>query len=181
MHDPYMPFDLQPSLMGELLTLRPLHREDFPGLYAVASDPLLWEQHPQHDRWQQPVFERFFEEAMASGGALLATDNVDNRIIGSSRYCGYDELVSEVEIGWTFLARSHWGGRYNGEMKRLMLEHAFRFVEQVVFHIGPRNLRSRRAVEKLGAVLSESRADAVVRQSVAYVISRSRRGGTRAE
>ena len=144
-----MPFDLQPVLVGELLALRPLRREDFGELYAVASDPLIWEQHPQHDRWQRPIFERFFEEAMASGGALLATDAADGRTIGSSRYHGYDEPASEVEIGWTFLARSYWGGRHNREMKRLMLDHAFRFVERVVFRIGPENLRSRRAIEKL--------------------------------
>jgi N-acetyltransferase len=167
-----MQFDLQPTLRGELLTLRPLRREDFAELYAVASDPLLWEQHPQHDRWQRPVFERFFEEALASGGALLATENADGRIIGSSRYYGYVEAGSEVEIGWSFLARSHWGGRYNREMKRLMLDHAFRFVEQVVFRIGPENLRSRRAVEKLGATLSERRANEDGRQSVAYLITR---------
>jgi RimJ/RimL family protein N-acetyltransferase len=172
-----MPFDLQPALGGELLALRPLRREDFAELYAVASDPLLWEQHPNHDRWQRPVFERFFEEALASGGALLATDNADGRVIGSSRYHGHDEALSAVEIGWTFLARSHWGGRYNGEMKRLMLAHAFRFVERVVFRIGAGNLRSRRAVEKLGAVLAENRADATGRPGVTYVITRVGWGG----
>jgi RimJ/RimL family protein N-acetyltransferase len=174
-----MPFDLQPTLVGELLALRPLRHEDFAELYGVACDPLLWEQHPNHDRWERPVFERFFGEALASGGALLATDIADGRVIGSSRYYGYDEARNEVEIGWTFLARSHWGGRFNGEMKRLMLDHAFRFVERVVFRIGAHNLRSRRAVEKLGAVLAESRTDAAGRQGVEYAITREgwNRGG----
>src|SRR4051794_3045311 len=122
-----MPFDLQPFLKGELLELRPLRPDDFPALYSVASDPLIWEQHPASDRYQEEVFKEFFREALESGGALVAIDARDRATIGSSRFSGYDEEKSEIEIGWTFLARSHWGGRYNGEMKRLMLGHAFRF------------------------------------------------------
>src|SRR5262249_3123705 len=116
-----MPFDLQPTLKGELLELRPLRPEDAPALYTVASDPLIWEQHPCNDRYKPQVFQAFFRDALASGGALLAIDSKDGRVIGSSRFYGYNEGQSEIEIGWTFLARSHWGGRYNREMKRLML------------------------------------------------------------
>src|SRR5262245_56135073 len=127
-----MPFDLQPCLQGDLLELRPLRAEDFNALYAVAADPLLWEQHPASDRYRLEVFQGFFRDALQSGGAFIAIDRADGRVIGSSRYHGYDESRSEIEIGWTFLARSQWGGVYNGEMKRLMLRHAFRFVRSVV-------------------------------------------------
>src|SRR5262245_37862997 len=128
-----MPFDLQPRLKGELLELRPLSAEDFHDLYAVANDPLIWEQHPNKDRYQEEVFKAFFRDALESRGALLAIDRATGRAIGSSRYHGYDEGKSEIEIGWTFLARSHWGGTYNREMKQLMLRHAFRFVNSVIF------------------------------------------------
>jgi RimJ/RimL family protein N-acetyltransferase len=121
-------------------------------LFAVAADPLIWEQHPEPDRCTEPVFRKFFRGAMESGGAFLALDRKDGRVIGSSRYAGYDEARSEVEIGWTFLARSHWGGAYNGEMKRLMLTHAFRFVRRVVFRVGPNNRRSQLALGRIGAV-----------------------------
>ena len=166
-----MPFDLQPTLTGQLLRLRPLRPEDWPALYAVASDPLIWEQHPNSDRYKEDVFREFFQDALSCGGALIAIDAADGQVIGSSRYYGYNEEKSEVEIGWTFLARSRWGGAYNGEMKQLMLEHAFRFVTSVVFIIGPENWRSRRAVEKIGGVLIGSRPNAVGRDSVAYRIS----------
>ena len=155
-----MTFDLQPTLEGQLLTLRPLRPDDFEALYAVASDPRIWEQHPASDRHREDVFRAFFREALDSGGALIALDAKDGRVIGSSRFYGYDAERGEVEIGWTFLARSHWGGAYNGEMKRLMLDHAFRFVDRVVFLIGPQNHRSQRAVEKIGAVRAGSRRDA---------------------
>jgi N-acetyltransferase len=168
-----MPFDLQPYLKGDLLELRPLRPDDFRDLYAVAADPLIWEQHPCNDRWQEEVFKAFFRDALASGGALVAIDRKDGRVIGSSRFHGYDEGKGEVEIGWTFLARSHWGGAYNGEMKRLMLRHAFKFVKSVVFLVGPRNFRSRRAVEKIGGVLAGSRPDATGRESVVYRIEAS--------
>jgi RimJ/RimL family protein N-acetyltransferase len=155
-----MPFDLQPRLTGDLVELRPLRPEDYPALYAVASDPLIWEQHPNNDRYKEEVFQVFFREALESGGALIALDRTDGRPIGSSRFNAYDAEKSEVEIGWTFLARSHWGGVYNGEMKRLMLRHAFRFVRSVIFVIGPHNYRSQRAVEKIGAVRDGSKFEA---------------------
>jgi RimJ/RimL family protein N-acetyltransferase len=146
-----VPFELQPVLTGDLIELRPLRADDFPALFAVASDPLIWEQHPEPDRCTEPVFRRFFNGGMESGGAFVVFDRRDGQMIGSSRYAEYDESDSQIEIGWTFLARSHWGGRYNAELKRLMLAHAFRFVRRVVFRVGPNNRRSQRALEKIGA------------------------------
>lgn len=166
--------DLQPTLEGTLLTLRPLRPDDFAALFAVASDPRIWEQHPASDRYREDVFRAFFEEALASGGAFVAIDNADGRVIGSSRFHGCDPERREVEIGWTFLARSHWGGRYNGEMKRLMLAHAFRFAERVIFVVGPRNRRSRRAVEKIGGVLTNRRVSGRGHESVVYEITAER-------
>ncbi len=165
------PFDLQPVLEGELLKLRPLQASDFDALFAVAADPLIWEQHPAPDRYKDEQFRIFFGESLDSAGALIAIDRRDGRIIGSSRFHGYDRERSEIEIGWTFLARSHWGGRYNGEMKQLMLLHAFRFVDCVVFLVGPQNLRSQRAVEKIGGVRAGSRSDAGGRASIVYEIT----------
>lgn len=165
-----MAFDLQPTLQGELLALRPLRPEDFPALYDVASDPLIWEQHPSPDRYKEDVFRNFFREALESGGALIATSADAGRVIGSSRFHGYDTERSEIEIGWTFLARSCWGGAYNREMKKLMLQHAFRFVENVVFLVGPQNVRSRRAMEKIGGALVGSRTRQG-RESVVYRIT----------
>jgi len=157
------------------VTLRPLRAEDYHDLYAVASDPLIWEQHPVSDRYKPDVFAAFFREALESGGALIAIDKADGRVVGSSRYYGYDAEKSEIEIGWTFLARSHWGGTYNGEMKQLMLRHAFTFVDHVVFLIGPENWRSRRAIEKIGGVLVASRVNTAGLECVVYLITASGR------
>lgn len=165
-----MSFELQPTLIGNLIELRPLRPEDFDDLFAVASDPLIWEQHPNQDRYKEEVFQAFFRDALESGGALIAMDSKTGRVIGSSRFHGYDQEKNEIEIGWTFLARSHWGGVFNGEMKHLMLRHAFRFVNNVVFLIGPQNFRSQKAVEKIGAVRAGSRLDASGRESVVYQI-----------
>jgi N-acetyltransferase len=168
-----MSFDFQPTLKGELLELRPLRAEDFHDLYAAASDPLIWEQHPVRDRYKEEVFRGFFREALESGAALIAIDSKDGQVIGSSRFHGYDEETSEIEIGWTFLARSHWGGIYNREMKRLMLQHAFKFVKSVIFLIGPQNVRSQRAIEKIGGVRGGSRPDGGGRESFVYQITAS--------
>jgi RimJ/RimL family protein N-acetyltransferase len=123
-------FDLQPNLKGELLELRPVTPRDWDDLFAVASDPLIWEQHPESDRYKEEVFEIFFREALESGGAFVVIDRATQQIIGSTRFYGYDPEKSEIEIGWTFLAREYWGGQYNCEMKSLMLNHAFKFVKE---------------------------------------------------
>ena len=147
-----MRFDLQPHLKGKLIALRPLKPEDWDDLFAVASDALIWEQHPESDRYKEDVFRIFFQDALESGGAFVVIDNDNQQIIGSTRFYGYDPEKSEIEIGWTFLARKYWGGRYNQEMKRLMLAHAFKFVETVVFYVGEKNIRSQKAMEKIGAI-----------------------------
>ena len=171
-----MPFDRQPVLKGAMVELRPLRAEDFSDLYAAASDPLIWEQHPVKDRYTEEVFRRFFRDGLESGGALVALDLKDGRVIGSSRFHGYDPEKSEIEIGWTFLARPHWGGVYNGEMKRLMLGHAFQFVDSVIFLIGPQNLRSQKAVERIGGVRAGSRIDDTGLESFVYRIERPTHG-----
>jgi N-acetyltransferase len=163
-----MTVDLQPTLRGVLVELRPLRPRDFDALFAVASDPLIWEQHPASDRYQRDVFRKFFQDALDSGGAFVAIDRSDGSIVGSSRYHGYDPQKREIEIGWTFLARSHWGGRYNREMKHLMVRHALQFVDRVIFVIGVRNLRSQKAMEKLGGVRVGQRPDAAGRESYVY-------------
>ena len=147
-----MPFDHQPTLKGTYVGVRPLLRSDYDALYAVASDPVIWEQHPVPNRHEESVFQVFFEESLASGGALVVTDLETGTVIGSSRFHGYSEEKSEVEIGWTFLARDYWGGRYNGDLKAVMTRHAFQSVESIVLLIDRTNLRSRRAATKIGAV-----------------------------
>ena len=147
-----MSFDLQPHLTGELIEVRPLAPDDWDDLFAISSDPLIWEQHPESDRYKEDVFKVFFREALESRGALVVIDKNTQQIIGSTRFYGYDPEKSEIEIGWTFLARRYWGGRHNGEMKKLMLAHAFKFVESVVFYVGEKNIRSQKAMEKIGAI-----------------------------
>jgi RimJ/RimL family protein N-acetyltransferase len=150
-------FDLQPHLLGEFLELRPMRPEDWEPLFAVAADPLIWEVHPVRERYREERFRDYFQEGLESGGALVAIDRKTQQIIGASRYFWYGSDQSELEIGWTFLARAYWGGVYNGEMKRLMLDYAFQFVDRVIFLVGPANVRSQRAMVKIGGILTERR------------------------
>jgi N-acetyltransferase len=143
--------DLQPTLTGTHISLRPLAAQDFDELFAAAADPLVWAQHPDPGRGTREGFAPYFDGALKSKGCLVAIDVA--RLIGWSRYSNY-EPGERVAIGYTFLARSHWGGAANAEMKRLMLRHAFTDVQEVLFSVAERNLRSRRAVEKLGAELA---------------------------
>lgn len=148
--------DRQPVLEGERLILRPLTEADWPALYAVAADRELWARHPSHDRWQEPVFRAFFDDALAKGGALAIIDKATGEVIGSSRFQLSDRLAEEgaLEIGWSFLARAFWGRGYNAEFKRLMLEHAFRYVDRVAFRVGADNVISRKAMANIGGRLT---------------------------
>lgn len=156
-----MTFDLQPHLRNEFVKLVPLKESDFETLYNVANDPLIWEQHPNKNRWKRDVFEVFFKGAMESKGAFIIYDAKTNEAIGSSRFYDWIPEKSEVSIGYTFFARSYWGGKYNPAAKRLMMEHAFRYVDNIIFHIGANNIRSQKAIERLGAVK-------IAEQEIAY-------------
>jgi RimJ/RimL family protein N-acetyltransferase len=132
-------FELQPTLRGESIELRPLRPEDYDAVYAAASDPLIWEQHPDRERYKPEIFREYFQSGIDSGGAFAIVDRASGRIIGSSRYWNYKPEESEIEVGWTFLERKYWGGATNREIKRLMLRHAFRFVERVILIVGEHN------------------------------------------
>ena len=143
--------NLQPThLSNEKVSLRPLASIDFDSLYAVANDPLIWEQHPNPDRYKYEVFQNYFKGALESGGAFIIL-NEHNQVIGSTRFYDYKPADSEVKIGYTFFARACWGKAYNRSTKLLMLSYAFDHVHRVVFHVGASNIRSQKAMEKLGA------------------------------
>ena len=144
--------DFQPTLIGPTMTVRPIAAGDWAELYAAGSDPEIWKVHPVPDRYTEAGFRKFFDSAVSSKMAFVFVDRSTNRLIGSSRYYGFEPEKSEIEIGWTFLARSHWGGRANREVKRLMLDHAFTFVDTVVFWVGDQNWRSQGAMTKIGGI-----------------------------
>ena len=142
---------LQPNLQNETIKIIPLKEEDFEKLYALASDPLVWAQHPNKNRYQCEVFQNFFKGAMESKGAFLVLNTETGEVMGSSRYYDFDKEKSSVAIGYTFLGRKFWGGKYNPSLKKLMMDYAFQFVENVIFHIGAVNIRSQTAIERLSA------------------------------
>lgn len=144
--------NLQPTLENEFIKAQPLKMCDFERLYAVASDPLIWEQHPNKERYKREAFENFFKGAIQSGGAFLVFDNKTNAVIGSSRFYDFDKEKKQVLIGYTFFARSHWGGIYNPALKKLMINYALQFVDSVIFHIGATNVRSQKSIERLNAI-----------------------------
>jgi RimJ/RimL family protein N-acetyltransferase len=146
------PFDPKPTLKDNILFLRPLTEQDREALYEVASDPLIWEQHPSSNRHERKIFDTFFDEAMRSGAAFAVVDRKSKDIIGSTRFHPVNESNDAIEIGWSFLARKYWGGEYNGRMKTLMIDYAFKYVHHVLFYIGAQNFRSQKAVEKIGGV-----------------------------
>lgn len=159
--------DLQPTLTGETVILRPLRAEDWDAMFAAASDPLIWAGHPVSNRYTERVFRHFFDGGLASASAFAIVDKATDAIIGSSRYYKHQPEQRTITIGFTFLIRRHWGGPTNAEIKRLMLDHAFGFVDVVTFDVGETNGRSRRAMEKIGGIQREGIVEKTIR-SVTY-------------
>lgn len=165
--------ELQPTLSNELVTLKPLLKEDFELLYKIASDKLLWEQHPNFDRYKREVFENFFQKAIDSKGAFTIFDTKNNTVIGSTRFYNYDENSNTVVIGYTFIDRNLWGTSYNASIKKIMVDYAFQFVENIHFHVGETNFRSQKAVEKLGAIkIGEIKDDTSLKTNWIYELKK---------
>lgn len=156
-----MKFNIQPILENEQVILYPLQEEDFEGLYAVASDPEIWEQHPNRDRWKKDVFRNFFDGAMQSKGAFKIVDKQTGEIAGSTRMYDYNEAENSILIGYTFYGTKYWGRGINKAVKKMMLDYLFQFVSKVYFHIGAGNIRSQIAIGRIGA-------EKVGEQEVAY-------------
>ena len=143
--------NLQPTtLRTDQIILKPLEQSDFEILYEVGSDPLIWEQHPNPDRYKREAFENYFKGAIESEGAFLIKDANTGEVLGCSRF--YDLEKNEIKIGYTFYGRSSWGKGINAQVKKVMLVYAFQFVDHVIFHVGANNFRSQKAMEKLGAI-----------------------------
>lgn len=161
----------QSTLIGQTISLRPLCGEDFEALHAAAADPLIWEQHHDPLRYEREAFRaKFFAPAVACKMAYVVVDNATGQLIGSSRYYEQDEAKREIAIGFTFLAGSYWGGSGNREMKQLMLEHVFATgIERVWFHVGKRNMRSRKAMEKIGGQFSHEGVKEMGGMKIDYV------------
>ena len=145
-----MSIDIQPTLENEKVILYPLAENDFDGLYAVASDPAIWVQHPNKERWKIEVFKNFFEGAIQSKGAFKVVNKSNGNIIGSTRFYGYNENENSISIGYTFYGTAYWGKGFNHAVKTLMLHYIFNFVSKVYFHIGADNIRSQIAISRLG-------------------------------
>ncbi|WP_343670948.1 GNAT family N-acetyltransferase [Chitinophaga sp.] len=147
-----MTFNIQPTLENDQALLEPLQAADYDALFAVAADPAIWAQHPQNDRWKEEVFRDFFDMAISSHGAFSIIDKATGEIAGSTRYYEYDPGKSIIHIGYTFYATKYWGTGFNKAVKKLMLDYAFQFVDNVGFHVGANNIRSQIAVTRLGAI-----------------------------
>ena len=168
--------DLQPTLENSVVFIRPLNESDFEELYQVAKDPLIWEQHPNgRERYKKEIFSAFFKESIESKGALVIIDKENNNIIGSSRF---KNTLTEnaIEIGWSFLSREYWGGIYNKSVKKLMMGYAFEYVENVIYYINKTNIRSQKAVEKIGGkILTDTQFDHLLnknKDAYTYIINK---------
>ena len=170
-------FNIQSTLQSDNYLLLPLVEDDFDELYIVASDPLIWEQHPNRDRWQLDVFRTYFEGAILSKGAFKIIDKSSGKAIGSTRMYDFNVTQNSILIGYTFYAKAYWGSGANHLIKKIMLDYLFQYVDKVIFHIGAQNVRSQISITRLGATKTGEIEVAYhgepVRLNYIYVISKN--------
>ena len=157
------------NLENESISLFQIKEKDFEQLYLVASDPTIWAQHPENDRWKKEKFSIFFIKGLQNRyGFLLIVEKFTNQIIGSTRFYSYDKIDKAIRIGFTFISKKYWGTSINFQVKKIMLNYAFQYLDKVYFDIGANNFRSRKAVEKIGAHLFSDNKQG----SVVYIIKK---------
>lgn len=138
-------------LENETLSLQGLSMDDYEHLYQVASDKNIWAQHTDNNRYLPTGFSTYFHKLLQTNQPYLIIDKKTKQIVGATSYYQLDESNKKVAIGYTFLATQYWGTGFNSILKKLMLEYAFTFADQVVFHVREGNFRSQAALIKLGA------------------------------
>lgn len=171
------------ELVGHRAHLVPLAAEHVPALLEAGRDPAVWTYLPRHPRTLADM-EDLVAEALARRDAgvdfpFVIRDRHDNdRVVGSTRFCDIDKENRSLEIGWTWLSPDVWRTRINSECKRLLLGHAFETLGaiRVFFKTDARNVRSQKAIERLGAVKEgvwrkhRILPDGFIRDSVYYSI-----------
>jgi RimJ/RimL family protein N-acetyltransferase len=140
-----------PTLSNKLVSISAIQKEDFEELYQSASDPEIWENHPSYDRYKREVFQSFFDGAMDSIGGIVIREQATNKIIGSSRFNQIPDREDIVEIGWSFLAKAYWGGKYNRAFKSLMIDYGLKRYTDILFYVDVDNIVSQNAMNKLSA------------------------------
>jgi len=145
------------SLAGHGIRLEPLSRAHIPALQDAVDDgdigALNYVNVPGRDG-----IPAWIENALAmsdAGRELPFAIFAGERVVGSTRFYDIDLSVPTLAIGYTFHAASVWRTHVNTANKRLMLGHAFDTLgaQSVFFHTSHLNLRSRAAIERLGAKL----------------------------
>ncbi|MEO6095046.1 MAG: GNAT family N-acetyltransferase [Fibrobacteria bacterium] len=152
---------ISPELMltGGGVELVPLAPDHIPGLYRAGKNPELWRFVPFAVASESDM-GRYVSMALADrdrgeGFPFTIRHKADGRILGSSRYYSLSPQNRNLEIGYTWLDPSVWRTAVNTECKLLLLRHAFESLGcvRVALRTDLRNLRSRNAIERLGATL----------------------------
>jgi RimJ/RimL family protein N-acetyltransferase len=139
------------TLENNYVRLVQTSEDHFQELYQIGSNPVIWEQHPNQDRWKKNNFRKYFDGGINnSEGCFTIIDKKINKIIGTTRFYSFDENKQSVKIGYTFISNEYWGTKINYQIKKLMMDYIFQFLDKVYFEIGKTNFRSQKSVEKLG-------------------------------
>ena len=146
------------TLSGPVVTLEPLRRRHLRGLGQAAQGTDIW-QYMAANLAGTGSLEPWFVEARRLEKAaqqlpFAIRTTRGGALIGSTRYLNIAPEHRRLEVGWTWLAPNHWGGRANAAAKLLLFEHAFETLgaQRVELRTDALNQRARRAILKLGVV-----------------------------
>jgi len=154
-----MLFDYSFSLENEKVLLSPLTLGNYENLIEVASQEKLVQYSPS-DIYTPKTLKNYVEKALhqkqeKTSIPFVIFDKKKQQFAGSTRYMNINLNYKTLEIGATWIGHEFQGTGLNSQVKHLMINHAFDTMkfEKIEFRIDERNMRSRKAVEKLGGIL----------------------------
>ena len=149
-------FDVNPILLkGDSVRLEPLSQEHAQGLFNRGQETADWAHMPRTCFVDMADTRQWIDEALQAPGQIpfAIVETGKNKAVGSTRFINIRPEHRCVEIGWTWLGKEWQRTAVNTEVKQLLLSHAFERLGcvRVEFKTDGRNLRSQRALERIGA------------------------------
>tara|TARA_R110002110_G_scaffold110071_4_gene274411 strand:+ start:38714 stop:39313 length:600 start_codon:yes stop_codon:yes gene_type:complete len=143
-------------LRGQYIRLEPLSQDHAQGLFNRGRHAPDWQFMPRSCFIDLADTRQWIDEALAAADQQpwAIVENAKNKIVGSTRYLNIRPEHRSLEIGWTWLGQEWQRTGVNTEAKSLLLGNAFERLHclRVEFKVDARNLRSQRALERIGAM-----------------------------
>lgn len=170
------------SLEGITISLMPLEVKHKEELFEVLKSPEVWKYSWRKvstvEDIEQILMIAVHNKKIGKHIPFIVKDKLNGQVLGTTQICSIDQVNRNVEIGWTWLSPNVWRTKVNTECKFLLLKYCFEElkVNRVQFSVSGENIRSQKAVERIGATKEGTfpkhkvKADGTIQDNIFYSI-----------